>query len=66
MLLNQEAKDLSEEIGKKIQLRVSIFGPIWNNILSEVGATAYPDVLDGFAETIRSLRKKQHIKQQIH
>ena len=27
-VLNQEAKGLSEEFGKKIQLRVSIFGPI--------------------------------------
>ena len=27
-VLNQEAKRLSEEFGKKIQLRVSIFGPI--------------------------------------
>jgi len=55
-VLNQEAKRLSEEFGKKIQLRVSIFGPI-EQYLSEVGATAYPDVLDGFAETINRFAK---------
>ncbi len=55
-VLNQEAKRLSEEFGKKIQLRVSIFGPI-EQYLSEVGATAYPDVLDGFAQTINRFAK---------
>jgi 5-methyltetrahydropteroyltriglutamate--homocysteine methyltransferase len=56
-LLNQEAKALSEEFGKKIQLRVSIFGPL-EQYLKEVGTTAYPDVLDGFAETIRRFAKQ--------
>jgi 5-methyltetrahydropteroyltriglutamate--homocysteine methyltransferase len=51
-LINQEAKALSEEFGKKIQLRVSIFGPM-EQYLHEVGTTPYPDVLDGLAETIR-------------
>ncbi len=55
-VLNQEAKSLSEEFGKKIQLRVSIFGPI-EQYLSEVGATAYPDVLEGFAQTINRFAK---------
>ncbi|MGD0645604.1 MAG: hypothetical protein ABSA75_11930 [Candidatus Bathyarchaeia archaeon] len=55
-LINQEAKMLSEEFGKKIQLRVSIFGPL-ELYLHEVGKTAYPDVLDGFAETIRRFAK---------
>ncbi len=55
-VLNQEAKRLSEEFGKKIQLRVSIFGPI-EQYLNEVGATAYPDVLDGFAQTINRFAK---------
>ena len=40
-VLNQEAKHLSEEFDRKIQLRVSIFGPI-EQYLAEVGATAYP------------------------
>jgi 5-methyltetrahydropteroyltriglutamate--homocysteine methyltransferase len=55
-VLNQEAKRLSEEYGKKIQLRVSIFGPI-EQYLAEVGTTAYPDVLDGFAQTINRFAK---------
>ena len=55
-LLNKNAKALSEEFGKKILLRVSIFGPI-EQYLHEVGATAYPDVLDGFAQTINRYAK---------
>ncbi len=55
-VLNQEAKRLSEETGRKINLRVSIFGPI-EQYLSEVGSTAFPDVLDGFALTINRFAK---------
>ncbi len=55
-VLNREAKQLSEQYGKKIQLRISIFGPI-EQYLHEVGATAYPDVLDGFAQTINHFAK---------
>jgi 5-methyltetrahydropteroyltriglutamate--homocysteine methyltransferase len=55
-LISQQAKVLSEEFGKKIQLRVSIFGPL-EQYLHEVGKTAYADVLDGFAETIRRFAK---------
>jgi 5-methyltetrahydropteroyltriglutamate--homocysteine methyltransferase len=55
-VLNQEAKRLNEEFGKKIQLRVSIFGPI-EQYLAEVGTTAFPDVLDGFAKTINRFAK---------
>ncbi len=55
-VLNHEAKRLSEEYGKKILLRISIFGPI-EVYLNEVGATAYPDVLDGFAESINRFAK---------
>jgi 5-methyltetrahydropteroyltriglutamate--homocysteine methyltransferase len=55
-VLNYHAKQLSEDFGKKIELRVSIFGPI-EQYLSEVGATAYPDVLDGFAQTINRFAK---------
>jgi 5-methyltetrahydropteroyltriglutamate--homocysteine methyltransferase len=54
-LINEEAKALSEEIGK-IPLRVSIFGPL-ELYLSEVGTTAYSDVLESFAETIRRFSK---------
>jgi 5-methyltetrahydropteroyltriglutamate--homocysteine methyltransferase len=55
-VLNQAAKQLNEEFGKKILLRVSIFGPI-EQYLNEVGATAYPDVIDGFAQTINRFAK---------
>jgi len=55
-VLNKEAKPLSEEFNKKIALRVSIFGPI-EQYLAEVGATAYPDVIDGFAQTINRFAK---------
>ncbi len=55
-VLNKEAKPLSEEFNKKISLRVSIFGPI-EQYLAEVGATAYPDVIDGFAQTINRFAK---------
>lgn len=51
-VINQQAKALSEEFGKKIQLRVSIFGPM-EQYLHEIGKTPYQDVLDALAETIR-------------
>ena len=56
-VLNQEAKSLSEEFGKKIQLRVSIFGPI-EQYLAEVGATAFPDVLRRVCPNDKSVRQK--------
>jgi len=55
-VLNREAKQLSEEFGRKILLRVSLFGPI-EQYLHEIGATVYPDVLEGFAETINRFAK---------
>jgi 5-methyltetrahydropteroyltriglutamate--homocysteine methyltransferase len=55
-LISQEAKNLSEESGKIIPLRVSIFGPI-EQYLKEVGTTPYRDVLESFAETIRRFAK---------
>jgi 5-methyltetrahydropteroyltriglutamate--homocysteine methyltransferase len=55
-LINQRAKELSEEFGKKIQLRVSIFGPLEQYLL-EVGKTPYEDVLYELAETIRRFAK---------
>jgi 5-methyltetrahydropteroyltriglutamate--homocysteine methyltransferase len=68
-LISQEAKALSEELGKAIPLRVSIFGPI-EQYLKEIGTTPYRDVLEGFAETIRrfaknSLLNSKHIKTEV-
>ena len=51
-MINAEAKNLSEEFGKKILLRVSLFGPM-ELYLKEIGTTPHNDVLDDFAETIR-------------
>lgn len=55
-VLNKEAKSISEECEKKIELRVSIFGPI-ELYLAEVGATAFEDVIDGFAQTVNRFAK---------
>jgi 5-methyltetrahydropteroyltriglutamate--homocysteine methyltransferase len=55
-LINRQAKALFEEFGKKIQLRVSIFGPL-EQYLHEIGTTLYLDVLDGIADTIRRFAK---------
>ena len=68
-VINGEAKQLSEEIGKKIALRVSLFGPM-EQYLKEIGTTAYADVLDSFAETIRrfcqsSLLDNKYIKTEV-
>ncbi|MCW4044203.1 MAG: hypothetical protein NWE94_01635 [Candidatus Bathyarchaeota archaeon] len=65
-LIKSEAKRLSEEFGKKIQLRVSLFGPM-EQYLKEIGSVAYVDVLEGFAETIRRFARKalldsKHVK----
>ncbi len=55
-LLAAEAKVLSEEFGKRISLRTSLFGPM-EHYLKEIGTAAYPDVLDGFSETVRRYAK---------
>jgi 5-methyltetrahydropteroyltriglutamate--homocysteine methyltransferase len=65
-LISEEAKSLSEELGKQILLRVSIFGPM-EQYLKEVGTVPYSDVLDSYAETIRrfarnSILNLKHIK----
>jgi 5-methyltetrahydropteroyltriglutamate--homocysteine methyltransferase len=51
-LIKEEAKSLSEELGKKILLRVCIFGPM-EQYLKEIGTVPHIDVLESFAETIR-------------
>ncbi|MDR2203396.1 MAG: hypothetical protein LBE76_03680 [Nitrososphaerota archaeon] len=55
-VLNEYAKELSEEFGKKILLRVCLFGPI-EQYIHEVGTIVYLDVLDEFAETINRFAK---------
>jgi 5-methyltetrahydropteroyltriglutamate--homocysteine methyltransferase len=68
-LICQEGKALSEEFGKKILLRVSLFGPM-EQYLKEIGTAPYPDVLDGFAETVRRFAKNcivdtKHVKTEV-
>jgi 5-methyltetrahydropteroyltriglutamate--homocysteine methyltransferase len=68
-LISEEAKTLSEESGKRIPLRVSIFGPL-EQYLREVGTTPYSDVLESFAETIRrfarnSILNSRHVKTEV-
>jgi 5-methyltetrahydropteroyltriglutamate--homocysteine methyltransferase len=68
-IINEEAKTLSEEFGKRIPLRVSIFGPL-EQYLNEVGTTPYSDVLESYAETIRrfaknSILNSKHIKTEV-
>ena len=68
-LIGEEAKTLSEEDGKRIPLRVSIFGPL-ELYLREVGTTPYSDVLESFAETIRrfaknSILNSKHVKTEV-
>jgi 5-methyltetrahydropteroyltriglutamate--homocysteine methyltransferase len=55
-VIKDAAKGLSEEFGRKILLRVALFGPM-EQYLKEVGTTTYPDVLSGFAESIRRFAK---------
>ena len=59
-VIEGQAKSLSEEFGKKIMLRVCMFGPM-EQYLTEIGTTYYSDVLDGFAETVRRFAKNSII-----
>jgi 5-methyltetrahydropteroyltriglutamate--homocysteine methyltransferase len=68
-IISEEAKALSEEFGKRIPLRVAIFGPL-EQYLKEIGTTPYSDVLESFAETIRrfaknSILNSKHIKTEV-
>jgi len=56
-LIYEEAKTLSKVYGKRIPLRVAIFGPL-EQYLKQVGTTPYSDVLNSFAETIQRFAKK--------
>ncbi|MEM3694929.1 MAG: hypothetical protein QXJ11_03105 [Candidatus Bathyarchaeia archaeon] len=55
-VINEEAKALSEEFGRKIPLRVCITGPM-ELYLRIVGKTAYRDILLMFAETVKRFAK---------
>jgi 5-methyltetrahydropteroyltriglutamate--homocysteine methyltransferase len=55
-VIRQEAKQISEEIGRKVPLRVCITGPM-ELYLREIGVTPYKDILLMFAETVRRFAK---------
>lgn len=59
-VIEKQAKNLSEAYGKKIMLRVCLFGPM-EQYLKEIGPTLYSDVLDGFAQTIQRFAKNSII-----
>ena len=68
-VIKEEAKSLSEEFGRRIPLRVAIFGPL-EQYLKEVGKTPYSDVLESFAKTIRrfaknSLLNSKYVKTEV-
>ncbi|NLF89021.1 hypothetical protein GX563_09395 [Candidatus Bathyarchaeota archaeon] len=54
--IEEQAKQLYEEAGKKIMLRVCMFGPM-EQYIAEIGTQYYSDVLDGYAETIQRFAK---------
>lgn len=56
LVISKEAKNLNEEFGKQVLLRVSLFGPM-EQYLKEIGTVPYIDVLDNFAETVRRFAK---------
>jgi 5-methyltetrahydropteroyltriglutamate--homocysteine methyltransferase len=55
-VINDEAKRICEETGKKILLRVCVTGPM-ELYLKEIGVTAYKDILLMFAETVKRFGK---------
>jgi 5-methyltetrahydropteroyltriglutamate--homocysteine methyltransferase len=68
-VLKEEAKEISQEIGGRIALRVCIAGPM-ELYLKVVGTAFYADVLLMFAETVRrfahnSILNTKHIKTEV-
>jgi 5-methyltetrahydropteroyltriglutamate--homocysteine methyltransferase len=61
-LITEEARNLSEETGNKIRLRVSLFGPM-EYYLKEIGTAYYPDVLENITETIRRFAKNSVVNE---
>ena len=55
-VINEEAKGIYKETGKKLRLRVCVTGPM-ESYLKEVGTVPYKDVLLMFSETARRFAK---------
>jgi 5-methyltetrahydropteroyltriglutamate--homocysteine methyltransferase len=68
-VINEEAKRLSEELRKKISLRVCVTGPL-ELYLKMIGTVPYMDILLMFAETVRrfarnSILDTKYIKTEV-
>jgi 5-methyltetrahydropteroyltriglutamate--homocysteine methyltransferase len=68
-VIQQEARSLSEEVGRRILLRISITGPM-ELYLKEIGTAIHKDVLFIFAENAREFAKaaildSKHVKTEV-
>ena len=68
-VINDEAKRISEEAGKKVLLRVCVTGAM-ELYLKEIGTVAYKDVLLMFAETVKrfarnSILNSKYVKTEV-
>jgi 5-methyltetrahydropteroyltriglutamate--homocysteine methyltransferase len=68
-VINEAAKGLSEELDRRVMLRVCITGPM-ELYLKEVGTVPYKDILLMFAETVRrfagnSILNSKYVKTEV-
>jgi 5-methyltetrahydropteroyltriglutamate--homocysteine methyltransferase len=68
-VINQAAKQLSEELGRRVALRACVTGPM-ELYLKEVGTVPYKDILLMFAETVRrfasnSILDSKYVKTEV-
>ena len=68
-VIEQEAKRLSEETGKKVSIRVCVTGPV-ELYLKMIGTVSYRDILLMFAETARrfatnSILNSKYVKTEV-
>jgi 5-methyltetrahydropteroyltriglutamate--homocysteine methyltransferase len=68
-VMGEAARELSEEYGRRLSLRVSVTGPM-ELYLREVGTIAHEDALMMFAETVRAFAKNsilnsKHVRTEI-
>ena len=68
-VINEAARGLSEELGRRVMLRACITGPM-ELYLKEVGTVPYKDILLMFAETVRrfagnSILNSKYVKTEV-
>jgi 5-methyltetrahydropteroyltriglutamate--homocysteine methyltransferase len=68
-VINEGAKELSEELGRRVALRVCVTGPM-ELYLKEVGTVPFKDILLMFAETVRrfannSILDSKYVKTEV-